>query len=290
MGTLTSYITWRVVKVAFVTALFMSLVILLIQIFRLGVIILGLPPSSSLAFLTLWFSYYTFFFLPDGLSVATALVVADLKEKKIIHIAYSMGVSARRFLSLFLVPFFLVFASIFVLSFFMFEEIVSFAKRSLILQYKERVIESVSERTFLKIGDLVMYVGEKSQGLFKNIFVRYKDTLITAERASYVGGGVLKFERGSLLTKEEGKYLLVEFDSYRLDIKGGDPPEIREKKLKRDVAVNTFNLLFTPIMFSASLWLSFTLSRTHTDAYYISGFLIVVHHILVFAVKAFSGA
>jgi len=225
---LRSLILWKVTRSTYLVALLLSFVLLMVQIFRIGFILFGLPLTSSAPFFLVWFVYYTFFFLPDGLIAGVAAGVYELKEKRLLHVLYSFRFSPFRIFGFFLLPVILFFALSLSLSFFLFEEHVSFARRGLLIQYKDRIFENIPERTFLDTGGVVAYVERKKGDELRNVFLRYKNIHILAQSARYEGGGKFLFVNGSLLTKERGKFFLMEFERYRLDTEEFLSAELRE--------------------------------------------------------------
>ncbi|NPA41681.1 MAG: LptF/LptG family permease [Aquificae bacterium] len=280
-----SFLAWRITRGAYLTAFVLAFVLLMLQVFRIGFILFGLPITSSAPFFLTWFAYYTFFFLPDGIIVATALTAYELKEKKLLHVLYSFHISPRRLLLMFSIPVLLFFILSAVLSPFMFEEQVSFARRGLFIQYKDRIFENIPEKTFLSSGGIVIYAGDKKKGEIREVFLKYKNTYILAESAYYEGKGRFLFERGSLLTKERGKYFLMEFDKYWLDTEEFLATGIREKRAREGKILNAVNTLSIIPMFLFSFFGALKLCRTHTQVYYLIGAGILLHQLLLFMVK-----
>ncbi len=278
-------ILWRVTKTTYAVALIMALILLMVQIFRFGFILFGLPFSSSFMFFVVWFFHYTFFFLTDGLIASVALTAYDLKERKHLHILYSFGKSPYFLFRRFLVPMVLFFLLSLLLSFFSFEEHVSFVRRGLLLEYKDRLFQNVPLKTFLSAGDLVLYAGDRKDGELKNVFLKYKNTNIVAQKAKYEGMGRFSFTEGSLLTKERGKYLLIEFENYWLDTEEKVSEEIRKKRIRRDRILNLVNTFTMIPMASVAFWAALLWVRTHTQVYYLIVLLVIIHQLLLFGVK-----
>ncbi len=278
-------ILWKVTKNAYFVSLLLAFILLMIQIFRIGFILFGLPITSSIPFFLTWFVYYGFFFIPDGLIASVALGIYELKEKKLIYVLYSFHRSPNELFRTFMIPVLLFFAISTAMSFFLFEEHVSFARRGLLLQYKDRVLESIPERTFLDSGGVVIYTYKKEGEELRNIFLKYKNTYILAERARYEKNGRFVFTKGTLLTKERGKYFLMEFNRYRLDTEEFFSPELREKKIRKERIMNLANTLsilpFSILSFLGAL----RLCRTHTQVYYLIALGIVFHQLLLFGLK-----
>ncbi len=282
---LRSLILWKVTKNAYVVALLLAFVLLMVQIFRIGFILFGLPVTSSLPFFLTWFVYYSFFFLPDGLIAGIATGIYELKEKKLLHVLYSFHVSPFRLFALFALPVLSFFLISFVLSFILFEEHVSFARRGLLIQYKDRIFENIPQKTFLDTGGVVAYVEERRGKELRNIFLRYKNIHILARSARYEGAGRFLFIDGSLLTRERDKYFLMEFDRYWLDTEEFLSAELREKRIRKERVRNLVNA-FSVIPFSLFAFFgALRLCRTHTQVYYLIAAGIVLHQLLLFAVK-----
>lgn len=280
-----SLILWKVTKGTYLTALILAFILLMVQIFRIGFIIFGLPPTTSAPYFLTWFVYYGFFFIPDGLLVATALTLYEFKEKRLLHVLYSFHMSPRRVFKLFLAPVLLFFLLSLGLSFFLFEEQVSFARKGLLIQYKDRIFENIPQRTFLDSGGVVIYTYSKDKEGLKSVFLRYRNTYVVAERAKYEGRGRFLFENGSLLTKERGKYFLVSFKRYWLDTEEFLSAKIREKRIERDRLLNLANTASIIPLFLFSFFGTLKVCRTHTQVYYLIVLGIVIHQLSLFGLK-----
>ncbi len=282
---LQSLVLWKVTRTAYLTALVMALLIFAVQIFRLGFILFGLPPESSIPFFLIWFVFYGFYFLPDGIFLATALTAYELKEKKLTHVLYSFHLSPVRLLKLFLVPalFFVFLGSI--LSYYIVEEYVAFTTRGLLIQYKDRIFENIPVKTFVEAGNVVVYIRERDGNELKGIFLKYKNTQVLADRARYQGAGRFLFEDGSLITKEKGKYLLMRFDTYRLNTEEFLVPRISKETMKRDRILNAFNTLMIPLLAVTAYFGALRFCRTHTHLYALISLGLILHQLAIFAMK-----
>jgi hypothetical protein len=282
---LRSLILWRITKTAYLTALLMAFIIFAVQIFRLGFVLFGLPPESSFPFFLVWFVFYGFYFLPDGLFLATALTAYELKEKRLLHVLYSFQLSPIKVAKIFLIPaaiFFFLYGS---LSYLLVEEHVGFVTRGLLIQYKDRLFENIPVKTFMDAGNVVVYVRDREGNVLKDIFLKYKNIQVIARRARYEGAGRFVFEKGSLLTEEKGKYLLMKFDTYRLDTEEFLVARISKKIMNRDRILNGINTL-TIIPFSLiALIGSLRFCRSHTQLYVVITGLLIFHQLILFAVK-----
>ena len=282
---LRALILWKVTRNTYITALTLSFILLMVQIFKIGFILFGLPLTSSVPFFLVWFVYYGFFFIPDGLITAVATAVYELKEKRLLHVLYSFHISPLQLLGYFALPvlFFLVLSGVF--SQVLYEEHVSFARRGLLIQYKDRLFENMPEKTFLSSGDVVVYAGKKDGRELGDVFLKYKDTHILADRAVYEGRGRFLFERGSLLTRERGKYFLMEFRRYWLDTEEFLTAEIREKRVRRGKILNVANTLSIIPAFLFVFVGVLKFCRSHTQVYYLIALTIVLHQLFLFGVK-----
>ncbi len=280
-----SLILWKVTKSTYMTALTLAFILLMIQIFRIGFILFGLPLTSSIPFFLTWFVYYGFFFIPDGLIVAVALNVYELKEKRLLHVLYSFHISPAQLFRFFIAPVILFFILCLAFSFFLFEEHVSFARRGLLIEYKDRLFENIPERTFLDTGGVVAYTHGKDGNQLKNIFLKYKNTYIIAEVAKYEGTGRFLFIKGSLLTKERDKYFLMQFKKYWLDTEEFFSADIRKKKIRKEKIMNLANAISIIPFFLLSFFGTLKLCKAHTQVYYLIALEVLLHQLFLFAVK-----
>jgi hypothetical protein len=282
---LRNLIFWRITKLTYLTALILATALLLVQIYRLSFILLGLPLTSSAPFFLSWFVYYSFFFIPDGIALATAITLYDLKERKLLQVLQSFQLSPVRIFGLFAVPVVVFTALGFLLSFLLFEEQVAFARKGMLIKYKDRMLENLPERTFLEVGNLVVYVRKKEGNTLRGVFLKYKNSFVLADRATYEGGGRFSFSRGYLVTKERDKYLLVSFESYRLDTEERFSAEIRKRRISKEKILNLVNVGFIPVLFTMAFLGPLKLCRTHIQVYYLAGLCIVLHQLILFALK-----
>ncbi len=278
-------IFWKVTKTAYLTAIVLALMLLVVQIYRLSFIIVGLPLSNSVPFFISWLVYYSFFFIPDGITLATAVTLYDLKERKLLQVFESFQISTLRVLYLFALPVGVFTAIGLVLSFFLFEERVSLARKSLLIKYKDRVLENIPERTFLEVGDLVIYVRNREGGTLKGVFLKYRDSFVLANRAVYRKGGRFSFGKGYLITKERGKYFLISFESYRLDTEESFSAGLRKKRIAKEKVLNLVNVSTIPFLFLTAFLGTLKLCRTHLQVYYLVALCVILHQILMFSLK-----
>ena len=282
---LRSLIFWKITKTTYLVALLLALVLLLIQVYRLSFIIVGLPITSSLPFFLSWFVYYSFFFLPDGIVVAVALTVYEMKEKKIIQVMESFHLSPGRILYIFSLPAGVFLLISLVLSFLLFEEQVSFARKGLIIKYKDRILENLPERAFIEVGNMVVYVREREENRLRGVFLKYRNSIVVADRASYEGGGRFSFDRGYLITKERGKYFLISFENYRLDTEERFTADIRKRRISKERIMNLVNTASIPFLFLAAFTGALRICRSHLQVYYLIAVCLIAHQILMFSLK-----
>ncbi len=282
---LKSLLLWRITKTAYLSALVMAFIVFAVQIFRLGFVLFGLPLESSIPFFVVWFVFYGFYFLPDGVLLATATTAYDLKEKKLLHVLYSFQFSSGKVLQFFLIPVSILFILSSVFSYILVEEHVGFLTRGLLIQYKDRIFENIPVKTFLDAGNLVVYVRDKEGNTLKDIFLKYKNIQVIAKRARYEGSGRFVFEKGSLLTEERGKYFLMKFDTYRLDTEEYLVAKISERVLKRDRILNAINTLSILPLALFAYFGSIKLCKSHTHLYVLITIGLVLHQIILFGFK-----
>ena len=279
-------ILWRLTYLTYTIALFLAFMLIAVQLFRLGNVIFGLPPDMSLPFLFVWFSNYSLFFIPDGVFVASVAVVFWLKEKKLLQVIYSFGIPPRRILFYILVPA-LIFSFLQIaFSTFLHEEKVSFVRKKLILSYKDRLIENLPPRTFLRTGSVVIYAERKDKGGIKNLFFKYKDLTVLAKEAIYEGNEVFVFRDGSLLTRESNKFLLTEFKTYRLNLgESIGSIKYREKKATKAVITNVINSLTTVPLATLGFLITLRYINSVVGSYYLMALGVILHQLFMLFVK-----
>ncbi len=279
-------IFWKFTYISYLVAFLLAFMLIAVQIFRLGNVIFGLPPDKSLPFLFLWFSNYSLFFVPDGVFVAGVFIAFWLKERKLLQVIYSFGISPLRIASYILVPSLAFFLLQLAFSHTLNEERVAYARKSLILHYKDRIIQNLSEKTFLRTESLVIYAEKKEKGAFRNLFFKHKDLTVLAQRAVYRGDEEFLFEKGSVLTREAGKFLLTEFESYRLNL-GGNISNIkyRESRAKRSIVTNILNSFMTVPMGIGGFLITLRYVNTHLRSYYLMAGGVILHQIVMLLIK-----
>ncbi len=282
---LLSLLLWKVSKITYLSAFLMAFILLAVQIFRLSSLIFGLPAESSLPFIGVWFAYYSFFFIPDGLLIATAITAYELKEKKLTHVLYSFHLSPYRLMRLFLAPALLFLLICGSLTPFLVEEHVTFATRGLLIQYKDRLFENIPIKTFLRAGNLVVYVRNKEGNKLEGVFLKYKNLQVIAEKATYLGKGNFVFEKGSLLTREEGKYFLMKFEKYNLSTEEFLRADLREEVILRDRLLNIINTAFILPLSLLGFVGSLKLCKSHTQLYLMIAGGFILHQIVMFVSK-----
>ncbi len=283
---LRSLIVWKITYIAYATAFLIAFLLIAIQIFRLGNIIFGLPPSTSLSFLFLWLGNYSLFFLPDGVFAASVITAFWLKERKLLHVIYSFGISPKRLLLYVLLPSLLFTLLQLSFSFTLHEEKVAFTRKSLLLKHKDRLIENLPPKTFFRTGNVVIYAENKGRGGFRNLFFKSGNLTVLAREAVYEGNEVFTFYRGSLLTRESGKFLLTEFEKYRLDLKEESQRiGYRKERVRRGIAMNLINSLTTVPMGALGFLITLRFISSYLRSYYLIAAGIVIHQLLMMLVK-----
>jgi lipopolysaccharide export LptBFGC system permease protein LptF len=184
-------IFWKLTYVGYSVAFLLSFLLIAVQLFRLGNVVFGLPPTMSVPFIFLWFSNYSLFFIPDGAFVASASLALWLKERKLLQVIYSFGISPLRVLGYLLLPALAFTILQLLFSHTLHEEKVAFARKNLLLKYKERVINNLSEKTFFRTQSLVIYAEKREAGGFKNLFFKHKDLTVLAHKALSPEKGLL---------------------------------------------------------------------------------------------------
>ena len=263
----------------------LALLIFSVQIFRLGFILFGLPIESSVTFFLIWFIFYGFYFLPDGIFLATALTTYELKERKLIHVLYSFHQPPVKLFKAFVISASVFFALSSLLSYYLIEEYVALTTRGLFIQYKDRIFDNIPVKTFVEAGNVVVYIRERQGSQLRDIFLRYKNTQVIADSAFYEGKGKFLFKNGTLITKEKGKYLLMHFDSYRLNTEEFLVPKIREKTIRRDRILNAINTILILPLTAVAFVGALKLCKTHTHLYILISSIMVVHQLALFVVK-----
>jgi len=282
---LAAFIFYRFIKLSFLTALVLALILLSLQITRLSNVLLGLPPEDIAIFFVVWLSFYTYFFLPDGVVLSTASLVFYFKEKRLLHVLYSFRVSNLKLFFFFLKPFLLILLLLFSLHGTMLEEKVSFIRKNLLFEYKEKLFRDIPPDTFLRMDNVVLHVEEKERNELLKVFFRFGNLTILAESLEYKGGGVFYFRNGTVLTLEEGKYFLVKFREYVLNLKQFEKKKLREKRLKESRYVNITNFLVSPFLFVGAFVLCLYRCSRVSHLYITVAFFIILHQLVVFIVK-----
>ncbi|NPB08180.1 MAG: LptF/LptG family permease [Aquificae bacterium] len=282
---LAAFIFYRFLRLSFLAALVLALILLSLQITRLSNILLGLPPQDLAVFFTVWLVSYTYFFLPDGVILSTASLVFYFKEKKLLHVLYSFRISDLRLLSFFLRPFVVIFVLLVALHGTVLEEKVAFIRKNLLFEYKEKLFRDVPPGTFLRLGNIVLHVEEKEGEKLKKVFFRFGNLTILASSLEYRGGGLFLFREGTVITQEEDKYFLVSFREYLLNLKQFEKKELREKRLKESRLVNITNAFLSPFLFGGVFWVCLRFCSRVSHLYFTVALFVVLHQLVVFVVK-----
>ncbi len=284
---LRNYIVRKFVKIAYLSALYLSLFFITIQLFRIGFILTGLSPLHTLTFLSLWMAFYFIYFLPDGIIISTLYNIFYLKEKKLVHVIYSFGISPLRMFLYFVIGALSLFLVGVISAFFLHEEDLTFARNILLVHYQERIVEALPEKTFYNMGDFVIYVGEKEKGKLKDVFFKYEDFTVIAREAIYEGKGRFSFNGGSLVVKMEDKYFITFFDHYVLDTIKIPSPERREIRIAKERIYNVVNTVSGLLMSFICFFVGSSVLKYYTHIYYISALFIILREIFMFTFKLY---
>jgi len=282
---LQAYVLYRFLKTVFASAFVLSLILLSLQLARLGSVLFGLPPADALGFLLVWSTFYTYFFLTEGVIVATASLLFFFKEKRLLHVFYAFRLSNARIFTFFAVPFLLVWLLSAGLSGVLLEEKVAFVRKNLLLKYTERLFRELPPGQFIRVGKLVLHAKEREGNELRFVFFKTEGLTVTARRLRYEGSGRFRFFDGHILTEENGRYFLVAFAEYELNARQFERKKLRAKRVRESKAVNYANALSMPFFFAAAFWLCLKGCTRLTHAYALTAVLIVLHQLLVFTVK-----
>ena len=280
-----SYVFYRFIRQSFLTAFVLSLVLLSLQLSRFGSIFMSLPPSEVLKFSLLWVVFYTYFFLPDGVILATASGLMHFKENKLLHVFYSFRISNLRLFSFFLSGFLVIFLILGGFSTTLLEEKVAFVRKNLIFKYQDRLFNELPTNTFVVLGDVVVHVQEREGNELRNIFFKFGNLIVLAESLRYEGNGVFFFKKGTVFTEEEGKPLLLRFKEYTLNVNQFYKTELRKDRIRESIAINYANTLLSIPFFLLSFWFCLFRCSRATHFYLFVSFTIILHQLIIFLVK-----
>ncbi|RUM27908.1 MAG: hypothetical protein DSY42_09250, partial [Aquifex sp.] len=209
---------------------------------------MGLPLEDLLGFLLVWSVFYTYFFLPDGIILATAFLINSFKERKLIQVFYSFRISESRLLYFFFIPFLSIYLLLVGFSQTLLEEKVAFVRKNLVYKFQESFFKEIPTKTFINFGGVVIHAEGRSGNKLRNIFFKFGEITILAENLEYKGNGLFEFTKGTVITEEE-KIFVIQFEKYLLNIRQFEKKGLREKRLRESKFINIANTLITPFLF-----------------------------------------
>lgn len=246
---------------------------------------MGLPLLDVGGFILLWVIFYTYFFLPDGVILATASILMNFKERKLLHVFYSFRISNLKLFSYFFVGFIFIFFILAGFSRTLIEEKVAFVRKNLIFKYQDKLFRELPINTFVRYGGIVVHVQEKKGNTLKKVFFKFENLIILSESLSYEGEGVFLFRRGTLFTEEEGKPLLLRFKEYVLNVRQFYKRELRKNRIRESIGVNYANVLSSFPLFLMSFWFCLFRCSRLTHFYIFVSLTIIFHQLIIFLVK-----
>jgi len=279
-----SYIFYHFLRTAILGAFILSVIFFSVQFVRLSGILLGIPLKDFFGFFISWSVYYTYFFLPDGVILATASLMNSLKEKRLIHVFYSFGISDLKILYFFSIPFISLYLVMIVLSGTLIEEKVAFIRKNLLFKYQDSFFREVPVRTFVGFGGAVIYVDGRRGKKYENVFFKFRDITILSKELEYKGKGVFLFEHGTVITEEESLFI-VSFERYILNLRQFEKKGLRKKRVKESIAVNVANVLITPFLFLGIFFICLKICTRVSHFYGTVASFIILHMLIIFAVK-----
>ncbi|HIP43345.1 MAG TPA: LptF/LptG family permease [Aquifex aeolicus] len=281
---LKGYIFYRFVRTTFMASFLLSLILFTLQFTRLGTILLGLPPEDLLGFLLVWSVFYTYFFLPDGIILATAFLINSFKERKLIHVFYSFRISERKLLYFFFIPFLSVYLLLVGFSQTLLEEKVAFVRKNLVYKFQENFFKEIPTKTFINFGGVVIHAEERTGNKLRNIFFKFGEITILAKTLEYRGNGLFEFSKGTVITEEE-KIFVIRFEKYLLNIRQFEKKELRERRLRESKFINIANALITPFLFLGVFYTCLRKCNRITHSYALVSAFILFHQIIIFIMK-----
>ncbi len=282
---LRSYIFYRFIRLTFLTAFVLSLILLSLQLSRLSSVLMGLPLEDVIGFILLWVVFYTYFFLPDGVILATAGILMNFKENRLLHVFYSFRISNLKLFSFFLTGFLVVFLILGGFSRTLIEEKVAFVRKNLIFKYQDKLFSELPVNTFVRFGGMVVHVQEKKGNELRGVFFKFGDLIILAESLRYEGRGVFVFKKGTVFTEEEGKPLILKFKEYTLNVRQFYKKDLRKNKVRESIMVNYVNTVVSIPLFLLSFWFCLFRCSRVTRFYLFVVLGIILHQLIIFLVK-----
>jgi len=281
---LKGYIFYRFVRTTFISSFLLSLILFTLQFTRLGTILLGLPLEDLLGFLLVWSVFYTYFFLPDGIVIATGFLINSFKERKLLHVFYSFRVSERKLLYFFFIPFLSIYLLLVGFSQTLLEEKVAFVRKNLVYKFQESFFKEIPPKTFINLGGVVIHAEGRTGNKLRNIFFKFGEITILAKGLEYKGNGLFEFTRGTVITEEE-KIFVIQFEKYLLNVRQFEKKGLREKRLRESKFINIANTLITPFLFLGVFYICLRKCNKITHLYVLVSAFILFHQIIVFILK-----
>ncbi len=242
---LRSYITLKLVRRSFFISFTLSLVFLSVEVFKWGALISGLPLKLLFPFIITFLTYFTLYFLPDGLIISSVSLAKDLHERMMDKLLFSFGISPLDLSKMLLFSTLPLFISSFFPPFFLTEASLNYAKEKLSLKAMEKLLREITPKVFKRFDSSILYIEEKKGDEFRDIFFKYKNFLIRSEVALYEGKGRFRFRDGVILFSEGDKYLSIRFKNYEINLLRFATPkknEILERKSRLILLLNSLKL------------------------------------------------
>ncbi|WP_448583638.1 LptF/LptG family permease [Thermocrinis sp.] len=277
------FLAWRITKVAFTVSLTLSALFLLVQFIQLEQVLLKAPAKESVLFLSVWLLHFFSYFLPSSMVVAFGWVFFDLKESKKLNVIASFGKSPLTIFIKVLLLCVPLFFSVSIVGYFIRQEDIFHLRKLFMYKYYTEMIKGIPEKGFYTVGKINIWIEKKNGEVFKGVFLKMDDNLISAEEAIFQNGE-LTLRNGSLVVKKDDRYYLTKFQSYKLsfsDILLLNEKE-REDKLFLPVFNITLGLIFVFVVFYAVL----KYIGKHTRLYYTLGLFIMIHHLVLILLRS----
>jgi len=281
---LKAYIFYRFVKNTLLTAFILSLILLTLQLTRLSNVLFGIPFKDLLGFLVVWNTFYTYFFIPEGVILSTVFLLKHFKDKKLLHVFYSFSISDKRLFLYFLIPFFVFFLVNISLSGILLEEKVAFTRKNMLFKLQEKFFGDVPAGTFVSFGGVVIHAEKKEGNTLKDTFFKFNGITVLSKALEYKGKGVFEFRSGTVITEEEN-YFVVKFKNYTLNLKQFQKKKLRKKRLEESKVINYVNTLTLPVFFILSFLTALKFCHGGLSYYAFTSLYIVIHQLIIFIVK-----
>jgi len=280
-----NYLSWKVLKLSLYISVSLSVAFLLFQVLRIDKLLFSLSLWETLPFIALWLFYFVYYFLPTGIFIASSVVFYELTREKKLQVVMSFGLSPKSVLFntfLRLIPLFL---SLIFSSFLIHQEDISFLRRYLSYKYYLQILNSVPTKTFFSLGDITLYVEEKNEGAFREVFFKRGDNVVLSRSAEFKEDSLI-FRQGSVLLKENNKYYLTSFSQYSLNLKNLTDIERREKDIKKDTKINLINTSLSPILLLLGFFISQMVKDSVHRLYYTVGIISILYQLALVIIRA----